>query len=101
MEAARKKKSRLEKKKNVDELIERRPEIAMELACLSTAQKIGRPIYPQNDYLLNTIQEIAVLGCGADDRRRNESIRSVSTLDDLTEELKKQGFTLSRAGVYL
>ena len=100
-EAARKKKSRLEKKKEVEELIERRPEIATELACLSTAQKIGRPIYPQNDYLLNTIQEIAVLGCGADDRRRNEIIRSVRTLDDLTEELKKQGFTLSRAGVYL
>ena len=99
-EAGRKKKSRLEKKKKVDELIEQRPEIAKELSCLTTVQKIGRPIYPQNDYLLRAIQEIAILGCGAEDRRRSELIRSVRTLDDLTDELKKQGFILSRTAVY-
>ena len=75
-EAARKNRSRLEKKK-VEEVIERRPEIA-------------RPIYPQNDYLLNAIQEIAELGCGAEDRRRNEIIRSVRTLDDPTEEQRNR-----------
>lgn len=33
--------------------------------------------------------------------RRSESIQSVKTLDDLTAELKKVGFAISRSGTYL
>ena len=40
------------------------------------------------------IQEIAMLGCGSEDKRRSEIIRSVRILDDLADELKKQGFAL-------
>ena len=61
-------------------LIEQQSEIAKQLAFLSTAQKLGRTIHPKNDYFLNALQEIAVLGCGADNQRR-----------DLTEELKEKG----------
>ncbi len=93
-EAERKKKARLVKKKKVEELMEKRPEIAKELSCLTTIPKLGRPTFAQNDDLLHTIQEIAILGCGSDDRRRSETIRLVRTLDDLREELKKHGFTL-------
>ena len=100
-EAERKKKARLDKKKKVEELIEKRPEIAEELSCLTTTTKVGRPTFAQNDNLLHTVQEIAILGCGSEDRRRSEIIRSVRTLDDLVDELKKQGFTLSRTAVYL
>lgn len=34
-------------------------------------------------------------------QKASEIIRSVRTLDDLADELKKQGFTLSRTAVYL
>ena len=38
---------------------------------------------------------------GAHDRRRNEVIRSVRSLNDLKEELDKMGFNLSRSWLYL
>ena len=41
------------------------------------------------------------MGCGTDDRRRSELIRSVLTLDELVTELEKMGSLLSRRGVYL
>ena len=66
-EAERKKKARLDKKKKVEELIEKRPEIAEELSCLTTTTKLGRPTFAQNDNLLHTVQEIAILGCGSED----------------------------------
>ena len=100
-EAERKKKARLVKKKKVEGLMQKRPEIANELSCLGSTQNVGRPAFAQNDQLPHTIQEISLLGCGADDRRRSEAIRSIRTLDGLTEELKKHGFTLSHTGVYL
>ena len=81
--------------------METRPEIAKELACLTTAEKVGRPVYSQNEELIKTIQEIAILGCGADDWRRSEVIRSVRSLDDLKEEVNKMGFTLCRSALYL
>ena len=37
----------------------------------------------------------------ADERRRTQFLRSVSTLDDLQKELTKIGFNLSRSGLYL
>ena len=100
-DAERKRNSRAAKKKKVEELIERRPEIAEELVCLTTREKVGRPEYSHNEELLKAIQEIAIHGCGADDRRRSEIIRSVRSLDDLTDEVTKMGFTLSRQALYL
>ena len=81
--------------------MQKRPEIANELSCLGSTQNVGRPTFAQSDQLLHTIQEISLLGCKADDRRRSEAIRSIRALDGLTEELKKHGFTLSHTGVYL
>ena len=81
--------------------MQKRNEIANKLSGLGSTQNVGRPTFAQNDQLLHTIQEISLLGCGADDRRRTEAMRSIRTLDGLTQELKKHGFTLSRTGVYL
>ena len=100
-EADRKRSYRAEKKKKVEDLIERRPEIAEELFCLKTKETIGRPVYAHNKELLKAIQEIAIHGSGADDRRRSEIIRSVRSLDDLKEEVTKMGFNLSRQALYL
>ena len=36
-----------------------------------------------------------MLGSGSDCRRRSELIRTVRMLDDVVNELKKSGFTLS------
>ena len=68
-EAERKKKARNQKKQKVQELMERRPEIATELPCLTTTERIGRPTYADNESLLHTIKEIALMGCGTDDRQ--------------------------------
>ena len=62
--------------------MEKRSEIANELSCLATSQKKGRPEYSQNDRLLQTVQEIAILGSESDDRRRCELKWSVRMLDD-------------------
>ena len=51
-EAEQKKKVRNQKKQKVQELMERRPEIATELPCLTTTERIGRPTYADNESLL-------------------------------------------------
>ena len=62
---------------------------------------IGRPVYAQNDALLEVIKEIALNGCAADDKRRTEIIRSIRSLDDLHSEVKKAGYHISRQCLYL
>ncbi|KAG5871558.1 hypothetical protein JTB14_012825 [Gonioctena quinquepunctata] len=49
--------------------------------------------------LLKTIADIALFGSASDDRRRTESIRSVKTLNELTQELRKIGFDISRENI--
>ena len=62
----------------------------------------GRPgIVENNDALLEAIAEIAISGLAADEKRRSTMVRSVKTLDDLTEALQQQGYNLSRSAVYL
>ena len=48
-----------------------------------------------------TMIDITSLHAASRDRRRNEDLRSLKTLDDLQEELKKQGFRISRSALYL
>jgi len=47
------------------------------------------------------IVDIATYDSAADDRRRTENLRSVKTLDKLTESLVSAGYKISRSGVYL
>ena len=69
---------------------------------LSVRDILGRPnLEKDQPLLLKTIVGIAKYGSAADARRRTETIRSVKTLDQLTEELKKVGFNISRNGTYL
>ena len=51
--------------------------------------------------LLSAIVKIAQNNSAADDRRRCEALRCVTTLDDLVAELQKLGFNLSRSAAYL
>lgn len=51
---------------------------------------------------MKTIVNIAIYGSAAHERRQNEKIRSIKTLDELTTSLKNDfGFILSRSAVYL
>ena len=62
----------------------------------------GRPrLEAQQPELLEAIVQIAFYGSAAHDRRRDEVIQSVKTLDELTSALLERGFKLSRSGLYL
>lgn len=66
------------------------PEIGVRLRKRSHG---GRPRLEEDQpELLKAIVEIAMYGSGADERRRSDTIRTVQTLDDLTAELKLQGY---------
>ena len=51
--------------------------------------------------LIKAICRIAISGSAAHDRCRNEVIRTVKTLDQLTEALNHEGFELKCSSVYL
>ena len=62
----------------------------------------GRPrLEIDQPELLSIIIKIVQNSSAADERRRTECLRSVSTLDDLQKELTMIGFNLSRSGLYL
>ena len=62
---------------------------------------LGRPEECDNSELIKAICRIAISGFAAHDRRRNEVIRAVKTLDQLTEGLNRERFELKRSSVYL
>ncbi|KAG5889612.1 hypothetical protein JTB14_024033 [Gonioctena quinquepunctata] len=97
--AAAQKKHRDGMKRKLEDICHENPEIKKRL---SLRDSVGRSSL-ENDQpsLLKTIADIALFGSAADDRRRTESIRSVKTLDELTQELRKIGFDISRGGTYL
>lgn len=98
-EQERQKKHRMDRKRKFQELCQKDPNLLKELK-MQTAR--GRPTLDKSQpELLSTIVDIATHGSAADERRRTENLRSVKTLDELTEALISSGFTISRSGVYL
>ena len=61
----------------------------------------GRPQKYDNSELIEAICRIAIPGSAAHERRRNEVIRTVKSLDQLTEALHQEGYDLKRSSVYL
>lgn len=61
----------------------------------------GRPPL-ETDYpnLHRDVLEIATIGAAASDRRREETFRSVKTLDDLHHALAELGYQISRTALY-
>jgi hypothetical protein len=97
-EKERQKKHRMERKRKFEELCLKDPNVRVQLKMQQTR---GRPTLDQSQpELLSTIVDIATHGCAADERRRTESLRSVKTLDELTEALTTCGYNISRSGVY-
>ncbi|CAH1115376.1 unnamed protein product [Psylliodes chrysocephalus] len=70
-------------------------------SALKLRDTVGRPRVEENQSrLLGIIKDIAVCGA-ADDRRRTETIRCRKILNDLQAKLCKQGYSISRLGLYL
>lgn len=62
----------------------------------------GRPRLEEDQVgLFKSICDIAIFGSAAHERRQSDIIRSIKTLDELTEELKKLGYRISRSATYL
>ena len=61
----------------------------------------GRPQKYDNSELIEAICRIAIPGSAAHERRRNEVIRTVKSLDQLTEALHQEDYDLKRSSVYL
>jgi hypothetical protein len=96
--AARVKEHRDQQKRKFEDLKASNPEI---LESFSSTTKKGRPtiIRSQPD-LLSTIIDIATFGAAASDKRRNDILRSIRTLDELLVELRNRGIDVGRSTVY-
>lgn len=61
----------------------------------------GAPSKVDDDALIEAITRIAIQGSAAHERRRQDVIRSVKTIDQLTVALQQEGFDIKRSTVYL
>lgn len=91
---------RLQNKKNLENACAENPGLRKKLKARG---KTGRPsIETDQPFLLQAIIDLALHGSAAHERRRDETIRTVKTLDNLVEKLRDDyGFTLSRSAAYL
>lgn len=92
-------KYRKELKRRREDLIDTYPDLKKKL---KVRDVVGRPrIETDQPLLLTTIVDLATYGSAAHERRQNEVLRSIRTLDQLQTELKNLGFVVSRHGLYL
>ena len=92
-------KLRAKRKEAVDKIKRDNPELA---AALKMRDGVGRPRVECDQPLMGeTLLRIATIGAAASDRRRDEIMRSVKTLDDLKNALHNLGFSVSRSALYL
>ena len=63
--------------------------------------ELDRPQKVDSAELTEAIYRIAIPGSAAHERRRNEVIRTVKALDQLTEALNYEGYDLKRSSVFL
>ena len=69
---------------------------------LKIRTKPGRPsLETDQPLLLKTIVDLAIYGSASHDKRQCDMYRSIKTLDELHSELLRNGFNLSRSGLYL
>lgn len=100
-ESERQHKQRANMREKLDEVCELDPNAAKILKSFNR-QTIGRPrIEVENPELLSAIMNIVEATSASDPRRRCETLRSVTTLDDLHAELIKRGTQISRSATYL
>ena len=92
----RSQKARIAKKKRQEVAIEKT--LAFEMNC----ELEGGPGVEENQpLLLKTIIALAMHGSASHEKRQSDVYQTIKTLDELTEQLNKDGFKISRSGVYL
>lgn len=100
-EASRQKKRRQKLQEGIQTVSKNDPE-AEKLLKNFNRDVTGRPRKELDQpELLSAIVQLVENSSAAHDRRRCEVLRTVTTLDDLVEEIKKLGFSLSRSTLYL
>ena len=95
--ATRQKKLRDERKRKLESMDETTRKKMMGKA----TSNLGRLEKCDKLELIKAVCRIAISGSAAHGQRRNEAIRTVKTLDHLTEALNRKGFELKRSSVYL
>lgn len=94
----RKQKSRKAFKETIQKVCETNPDIGK---ALKLRNKTGRPtIETDQPFFLKSIIDIALYGSRAHEKRRSDVYRSIKTLDELTAQLKNEGYQVSRSAVY-
>ena len=94
--ATRQKKLRDETKRKLENM----DKMACKKLMGKATSDLGRPRKCNKLELNKAICQIPISGSAAHDRRRKELIRTVKTLDQLTEALNREGFELKRSSVY-
>ena len=98
-EVERSQKARIAKKKRQELAIEKNPSLRDELR---VGTRPGQPNVEENQpLLLKTIIALAMHGSASHEKRQSDVYRTIKTLDELTDQLNKDGFNISRSGVYL
>ena len=95
------KKYRLKKKKAIKAAIQLYPEVASILKGINRESPGNPRIECDQPEILEEILKIAEVGSACSDRRRDNTVRTVRTLDQLKTELNNLGFQVSRSGIYL
>ena len=93
----RSKKYRLNCKRKLDTLDEK----TRKKVTGNGAPELVRPQKVDRTKLIEALCQIDIPGSATHERRRNEVIRTVKTLDQLTEALNYEGYDQKRSSVYL
>lgn len=98
-DAERSLKARQRKKARQEQAVDKYPGLREELKIRNGP---GQPrLEDEQPLLLKTIIDLAIHGSASHEKRQNDLYRAVRTLDELTQQLQKEGFKISRSGVYL
>ncbi|CAF5063316.1 unnamed protein product, partial [Rotaria sp. Silwood1] len=97
----RKRKKRSDFKAVIHQIVDKHPDVADTLKRFKRIDRFRPKLEVDQPALLQTIIDITLSSAAADDRRQTESLRSIKTLDNLSEELENRGFSISRSATYL
>ena len=93
----RSKKYRVKRKQKLDAL----EQATRKKVTWKGTSKLGHSQKVDNGELIKSICRFAIPGSDAHERKQNEVIKTVRTLEQLTEELNHEGYDVKRSSVYL
>lgn len=97
----RKRKKRSDFKEAIHQVVDKHYDVSDTLKRFKRAVSCRPRLGVDPPALLQTMIDITSPSAAADDRRQAELLRSMTTLDELSEELQKRGFSISRLAIYL